>query len=324
MVPTQDLAARTTHAAKWRLATSVVGAGSQFVIGVFLARLLGPADFGLMTLVFIVQGAALGFGDLGVAGAIVQRKDITNRHLRAAFTFSVVLGLALAALIAMAAPLAAAIMGEPRITPLLRWSCLGIAIQGAGGVGGALMRRDLDYKSRFLINTFSYLAGYACVTIVLANFGYGVWSLVWGGLAQSLLSTIGILASRRIDPRPLLGGPELSDLLNYGVGMSLAAWMNYLARNGDNFVVGRFLGTESLGLYNRAYALMNLPFTHFASVMSSVLFPAMSQLQDEPARLQRAYLMMTRLTAAVSAPLMGTMAIAAPHLIVSVYGPHWQ
>lgn len=322
--PREGLTGRTTHAAKWRLATSVVGAGAQFVTGVVLARLLRPADFGLMTLALIVQGVALGFGDLGVAGALVQRKHITNRHVRTGFTFSVILGLTLAAVIAMAAPLTATIMEEPRITPLLRWLSLGLAIQGPAVVGGALLRRDLDYKRRFLINTFSYLAGYACVTIVLANLGYGVWSLVWGGLAQALLSTIGILGSRRVDAHPLLARSELHDLLNYGVGMSMATWANYLARNGDNFVIGRYVGTESLGLYNRAYSLMNLPFTHVASVMSSVLFPALSQLQEEPVRLQRAYLMMTRLTAAVSAPVMGTMAIAAPHLIVSVYGPQWK
>ena len=130
-----------------------------------------------MTLALIVQGIALGFGDLGVAGALVQRKHITNRHVRTGFTFSVILGLTLAAVTAMAAPLAATIMEEPRITPLLRWLSLGFAIQGAGVVGGALLRRDLDYKRRFLINTFSYLAGYACVTIVLASLATvsGAW-----------------------------------------------------------------------------------------------------------------------------------------------------
>jgi PST family polysaccharide transporter len=322
--PHEGLTGRTTQAAKWRLATSVAGACAQFGTGVVLARLLRPADFGLMALALIVQGIAQGFGDLGVAGALVQRKHITARHVRAGFTFSVILGLTLAAVIAMAAPLAARVMAEPRITPLLRWLALSLAIQGPGVVGGALLRRDLDYKRRFLINTFSYLAGYACVTIVLADLGYGVWSLVWGGLAQALLYTIGILASTRVDPHPLLARSELYDLLNYGVGMSLGTWVNYLARNGDNFVIGRYIGAESLGLYNRAYSFMNLPFTQVASVMSSVLFPALSQLQHEPARLQRAYLMTTRLTAAVSAPAMGTMAIAAPHLIVSVYGAQWK
>src|SRR5260370_16686453 len=99
--------------------------------------------------------------------------------------------------------------------------------------------------------------------------------------------------------------------------------VNYLARNADNFVVGRWLGAASLGLYGRAYALMNLPYTYSASVMSSVLFPAFAQAQGEPARLRRGYMLMTRVTAMIAAPAMSTLAIAAPHLVSSVYSPPW-
>ena len=116
---------------------------------------------------------------------------------------------------------------------------------------------------------------------------------------------------------------ELADLLNFGVGVAMSGVVNYLALNGDNFVVGRWLGAASLGLYGRAYALMNLPYTYSASVMSSVLFPAFAQAQGEPARLRRGYLLMTRVTAMIAAPAMSTLAIAAPHLISSVYGPRW-
>ena len=220
-----------------------MGACAQFVAGVVLARLLRPADFGLMTLALIVQGVALGFGDLGVASALVQRKHITNRHVRTGFTFSVILGLTRRAVMP-GAPLAAAIMEEPRITRSFDGCLSVLRSQGPRIVGGALLRRDLDYRRRFFINTFSYLAGYACVTIVLADLGYGVWSLVWGGLAQALLSTIGE-SWRRVGSTPVLDRPlKLHDLLNYGVGMSLATWVNYLARNGDNFVIGHSRGRE--------------------------------------------------------------------------------
>ena len=158
---------------------------------------------------------------------------------------------------------------------------------------------------------------------MLAALGYGFWSLVWGALTQSVFSAAGNLASTPPDVRPLFGRRELKELLNFGVGMSLSTWVNYLARNGDNFIVGRSLGTQTLGLYSRAYALMNLPFTHVAAVMSAVLFPALSQLQDDRTRLRRAFLLMTRLTAAASAPVMAAMAVAAPHFISSVYGPRW-
>jgi PST family polysaccharide transporter len=322
--PGESLTGRAVHAAKWRLANSVVSGVSQFSIGVILARLLQPSDFGLMALAWAVLGLANGLGDLGIASAIVQRKQLTDRYLRTAFTVSVAYGLATSAIFAIAAPIGTMLVHEPATTQVVRWLSVGFAIHGTAVVSGALLRRRLDFKRRFAIATVSYLVGYGGVAVTLAVLGYGIWSLVWGGLSQTMVSAAGNLASAPPAARPLVARSELADLLSFGMGMTAGSWANYLARNGDNVVVGRYFGAETLGLYTRAYSLMNLPFTYAAGVMSAVLFPTLSQLQEEPARLQRAYLLMTRLTATVSAPVMGTMAIAAPHLIVSVYGPQWN
>jgi PST family polysaccharide transporter len=100
--------------------------------------------------------------------------------------------------------------------------------------------------------------------------------------------------------------------------------VNYVALNGDNFIVGRSIGSASLGLYNRAYLLMNLPFTYAASVMSSVLFPAFAEVQGDSARLRRGYLLMTRIMAMISAPMMVTLAVVAPYLVRTLYGPQWS
>jgi O-antigen/teichoic acid export membrane protein len=150
-----------------------------------------------------------------------------------------------------------------------------------------------------------------------------VWSLVWGGLVQTLLASCAELLVVRHSVRPLLARRELRELLHFGLGSAVNAGVNYVALNADNFVVGRWIGAAGLGLYNRAYNLMNLPYTYAASVMSSVLFPAFAQVQREPARARGAYLLLTRLSAMVAAPAMGTLAIAAPHLVRSLYGDQW-
>lgn len=322
-VAADSLMDRTTRAAQWRLGSAIVGAVAQLAVGILLARLLPPSDFGVITLAFVVLGLVRPFADLGIAGAVMQRKELSERHIRTAFTFSVVLGLAVAAVVAISAPLAAVMMREPMVTSVVRWLSVGFAIQGTSVVPDALLRRRLDFKRRFFIETGSYLFGYGGVAVSLALLGYGVWSLVWGGLAQTLLLSVAELASIRHSVRPLLARRELGELLNFGFGASMSACVNFVARNGDNFVVGRWIGSEGLGLYSRAYALMNLPFTYAASAMSSVLLPALSQVQEEPLRLRRAYLLLTRVAAIVSAPAMGTMAIVAPHLVRSLYGPRW-
>src|SRR6202011_4486898 len=132
-------------------------------------------------------------------------------------------------------------------------------------------------------------------------------SLVWGNLVQTMLASCGVLVVVRHSVRPLLARRELKELLHFGFGSALNACVNYVARNAENFVVGRWIGAAGLGLYNRAYNLMNLPHTYAASAMSSVLFPAFAHVQDDQVRVRRAFLLLTKFTAMVAGPAMGTM-----------------
>ena len=324
MNPTDEsLTSRTLRAGQWRLAGSVVGALSQLTIGVLLARLLTPTDFGVMALASVVLGLSRPLGELGIGGAVVQREGLTEHHVRSAFTFSVLLGFIVAAAIALVAPLGAVVMREPKVAAVLRVLSVAFAFRGFAVVAEALLRRRLDFKRQFFIETASYVLGYGCVAVTLAFLGYGVWSLVWGGLAQTLTASGAQLAAARHSVRPLLARRELGDLLRFGVGAHISGFVNYLAINGDNFVVGRWIGATSLGLYSRAYTLMNLPYTFAAAAMSSVMFPAYAEVQRDPARLRRGYLVTTQLVAMIAAPATGTMAIVAPHLVPTLFGHQW-
>jgi O-antigen/teichoic acid export membrane protein len=318
------LATRATRAVRWRFAATFVGAASQLLVGALLARLLTPADFGVTALAYVALGFAQSIADFGLGAAIARRAAVTDRHVRSAFTWSVIGGLSIAAAIAAAAPFIAAAMHDTTVAPVLRLLSLGIALRGTAVVADALLRRHLDFKRAFFIDTISYAVGFGGVAVSLALHGYGVWSLVIGSLVQTLIASIAQLAVVRHPVRPLLARRELGDLLGFGVPAAASGCVNYLALNGDYFVVGRLLGAVDLGLYSRAYGLMNLPQTYAAAVMSSVLFPAIAQVQAEPARVRSGYLTATRLTAMIAAPSMTTVAVVAPHLVRFLYGPQWS
>jgi teichuronic acid exporter len=321
---TPSLADRTARAAPWRFAALVVAAVLQLILTVLLARLIPPAEFGLMALALVVLGGIQPLADLGIGNAIVQRSAITARHVRTAFTFSVLVGLAVAGSAALAAPLAGAVTNNPNVTDVVRWLSIAFASRAIAVVAEALMRRDLDFRRLFVIETSSQVLGYGVVAVSLAVLGYGVWSLVAGAIVQTMVAAGAQLAAVRHAVRPLLGRRELAELLRFGVGAAMTGWVNYVALNGDNFIVGRSLGAASLGLYSRAYALMNLPQTYVAGVMSGVLFPAFSQVQQEPERLLRGYFLVTRLAGMIAGPSMATLAVAAPYLVVSLFGPEWS
>ena len=320
----ESLTDRTTRAVQWRVIGAVISVLFQLAAGVLLARLLTPADFGVMTLAVMVLGLTQLLGDLGIGDAVVQRARLTEHHVRTAFTFSVMLGLAMAAIMMMAAPLAAIVMGDAQVTPVLRVLSARFVFRGASAVAEALQRRQLDFRRLFFIDTLSYVLGFGGVAVTLALLGFGVWSLVWGSLVQALLASVAQLVAARHALRPLLARRYLTDLLHFGFGSTVSRAVNYLALNGDNFVVGRWIGPASLGAYQRAYALMSLPRSYVANVMSTAMFPAFAQLQEEPARVRRGYLLLTKLTAIVAAPSMATLAIVAPHLVLGLYGPQWS
>jgi O-antigen/teichoic acid export membrane protein len=323
MIVKTSLTDRTTIAARWGLAGAVIGGASQLLIGAVLARLLTPSDFGLMAFAFIVLGLVQPLGDLGLCNAIVQRSLLTERHIRAGFTAAVLLGVVIAIAVAAFAPAATLLIRDHESVQVLRVLSLGFALGGLSVVPRALLRRRMDFKRQFFIDTCSYVLGYGALAILLAIRGWGVWSLVWGGLFQGLVTSVGLLAFCRHSMRPLLATREIAELLQFGIGSSATSVVNYLALNVDNFVVGRNLGAASLGLYSRAYNLMNLPYTYSARVLSGVLFPAFSEVQGEAVRVRRAYLLLTEFTGMIAAPAMALLAVVAPHLVRAVYGPKW-
>jgi O-antigen/teichoic acid export membrane protein len=320
---TESLTDRTVRAGRWRLASALVSGLFQFAIAALLARLLSPEEFGLVTLAMVVIGFARFFSDLGIAAALVQRRELTERHIRSAFTISAVLGAAMAALLGFVAPLGGVLLNEPRVTPILRALALSFVVQGCGLVAGAQLRRSLNFRRLFFIDVSAHVSGYGGAAITLALLGYGVWSLVWGALTQALLGCVAQYAATRHPLRPLIGRHELRELLGFGLGASFGGVVNYAAINADNFIVGRFMGAAALGLYSRAYNMMNLPQVYVASVISGVLFPALSEVQGEPDRLRNGFLKATELTAMAAGPVMAGMVVAAPHLVVTLYGPHW-
>ena len=315
---------RTARAASWRLAASIVAAASQLVVGIILARLLPPAEFGVMALATVLIGFVRPIADLGLGNALVQRPRIDHRHIRVSFTAAVMCGAALTAIVAAAAPLAGMLARQALVAAVGRLLAVLFLIRGCGVVAEALLRRRLDFRRLFFIEAGSYAVGYGIVAIVLALSGYGVWSLAWGAIVQAATATLAQGLAVRHDVRPLFARTELVELLRFGAGASAASWVNYLALNGDNFVVGRVLGTAALGLYGRAYALMDLPHAYISGVVAGVLFPAFAQVQNDAVRLQRGYLLMTRATAIVAGPALAILAVTAPHLVASVYGPRWS
>ncbi len=322
-LPHDDLSARTIRAGRWRASSLLAQATLQFVVVVALARLLSPEDFGLAALAMVVVGFVGMVAELGLGAAVVYRRPLTARHVRVAFTVSMVAAIVLGGLLYAAAPIAARLLRNEAATGVLRAETVLFLFIGLGTTARALLRRDLLFRHLFAVEAGSYVLGNAAVAVTLALLGWGVWSLVLGLLTQALLSSAIALAITRHPVRPLLAAQEGRELLHYGGTATLNSMVSYAAGSVDSFVVGRWLGTAELGLYNRAFNLIVVPLSYLGSLLTTVLFPAMSEIRHDPARLRTAYLFGVQLTGMIAGPLCAGMLVAAPHLVVTIYGPKW-
>ena len=291
-------------------------------MGIVLARLLPPDTFGLIGLAYIVLGFGNVFVNLGMGPALIQRQTLTNRHLRVAFTLSLSMAVVLAFILAAAAPLCGALLRDPRVVPVLRVLAFGFVISGLGIVSNALLLRELAFRKLFYVGLLS-MGVQAVVAVSLALTGHGVWSLVWAALLQQAVQTAASYAWAPYSLGVLLSRKETGELAGFGAGISLSSVCNYVALQGDYFVVGRLLGTAPLGIYTRVYSLMSIPTTQVAQALGGVLFPAASRLQDDPQRLRRAFEYSLSAIGFFTLPTMTLIVVVAPELIVGVYGPVW-
>lgn len=303
------------------------GTGLQAVVQVLvlmaLGRLLTPSDFGLMGAAAVIVALSQIVSQVGVGPAIVQRKELDRTHVEVAWTISGALGFVLGAAVWLAAPALARFYRIPEVEPVLRGIAWLFPIDGLNTVGESLLTRQLRFRLFVALDVGSYVLGYALVGVVLAWRGYGVWALVGANLAQVTLRTISMYWATRHPVRPNLNLRASHDLLSFGLGHSLAQVGTVLSQQGDNLVVGRYLGKAALGVYGRAYSLMVMPATIFGRIVNRVLFPVMSQVQDQKHRLASGYERALAIVALLSLPVSTFLWVVAPEFIPVLLGPRW-
>jgi PST family polysaccharide transporter len=288
-----------------------------------MARFVSATDFGVVSAALVVIGLSSIFSHLGFGPALVQRTDLEQRHVESAFSASVLFGALIGAIIWAGAPAAAEFLRIEGVLPVLRTLAWVFPLQGLGVTADALQRRDLRFQWLANVDVACYALGYGVVGVALALAGWGVWALVAGQIAQVVLRSSILLVKQPPRLGRLFEMRAFRELLYFGGGFTVARAANYLAVQGDNLVVGRYLGSEALGYFGRAHSLMNAPAYGFGAVLDQVLFPAMAKVQNEPQRLAAAYQRGVALIALITLAPSAALILVGPELIDVVLGHRW-
>lgn len=320
----RSLTRRTLGGIFWMAWGKGATAVTQVVVLAVLARLLSPADFGVVSAALLVIAFSGIFSRLGLGPALVQRPNLEPRHLETAATVSILFGILIGIALWATAPLIAGFFRMPQVGPVLRVLAWIFPLKGISVLAESMVLKGLRFRLLANLDVLSFALGYGLVGIVCAATGLGVWALVAGHIAQSVLSTAALLVISPLPRRLRLDRRAFSELIYFGGGFTAAKIANHIALDADNVVVGRWLGPAALGIYGRAYQLMAMPAKLFGNALDDVLFPIMARIQDEVQRLATAYRRGISLIALVMLPASAVLFILAPELIQVVLGGGWE
>jgi PST family polysaccharide transporter len=304
----------------------VVGRGVKFAVNaagsVLLARLLEPRTFGL----FAVAGLFLAFTKqlqtFGMAKAAVRLPELKPVHLATVFAVNAASSTALCAGMWLVAPLLETLFHEDEAVPVLRALALGFLVNPFSSVGSAVLDRRMDFRSKSRADVLFALTKVG-VSVALALAGFGVWSLTAGMLVGQTVRAAALFLPARWWPSLRGSRAALGELAGFGAGMFVKNLTTYVQERVDYFVVGRWLGVEALGFYERAYRMPDAIVRELGKTTNSVLFSAFSKIQDDRERLRRAFVRVLLSLCLPSYPALAGMALVAPALVPIVFGQAW-
>ncbi|TNC49153.1 lipopolysaccharide biosynthesis protein [Rubellimicrobium rubrum] len=295
----------------------------QFTSVLLLARLLSPEDFGLIAMCAPIISLLMMLQDFGLVQATVQKKGLTRSEVNVLFWINLAVSAGLALLLALASPLIASFYQEPRIGPLIAATSVTVLLAGSGAQHVALLNRRMAFGQLAIVsvvNSGMALVGAVAWSLVSPSY----WALFFGTLLGLVLSTALAWIFSRWRPTMPRRVEGAGNLLKFGAGITGFNLANFVARNGDNVLIGRAWGELQLGFYDRAYKLLLFPLQQIANPLSKVMVPALSRLEGEPDRYRHAFLRVQNLSLLASLPGVAFMTAMADVLIPFMLGPKWE
>ena len=317
-------AAKAIRGVQWNYAATAVQMAAQLMFVAIVARLLEPADFGLMAIATVIVRFGNYLGGAGIRSYLIQKKDLASADIQGALVLASAMGVLLCGATFLFAPAAADIFRSPGAQPVIRVLALSFLVQALTIPAASLLQRALRFRTVAMIETTGYVGGYMLTGILLALNGFGVWSLVGAALSQQLIVLALSLRASRHRFGFGFGIGELKEIASKGGHYAVNSILDYCVLAAPTVVVGHQFGVADLGIFNRASTLINLPTYAVSAAISRVLLPYMAPLQTDRARLARAHRRCATLSALIFLPLCMGMIPAAPDIVLFVLGDRWS
>lgn len=307
----------------WNTIHNLSMKGIQFLLMLFMARLLSPDDYGTVGLLAIFIQLSNTFAESGFSLALVRKQDRTQVDLSTAFYFNIVVGIICYFIVFCIAPWVADFYNKPILTSLLRVLALTIPISSLSTVLVAMMNYNMQFKKQAMISiTHTLVSG--VLGLAMAFMGYGVWALVGQSLIATCLGTVLCWLLNRWHPFWIYSWKSFQEMFGFSSKLLFTRIIDTIYGNVYSIVIGKVYSPATLGHYTRAQNWATMPSTNIVGVLNNVSFASLSKIQDDIERLRSVYRKMIKTSAFIVFPLMFGLSAVSQPLIFFTIGTKWE
>jgi len=323
ITPSGSVLQRTVKSGIWVSATKMSLRLSQVLMLIVLARFLPPRAFGLIGIALLTLSAMRRFTEIGLDAALIQQKaDNVDEYLDTTWSLEIGRGLLIFGVLFVSAPYIASFFDEPQAGIIIQVLSVSPLLRGLRNPAVVYFRKDLAFHKEFV---YQASGGVSQLVVAVGYVLYSptVWALVFASISRPAVQTVLSYWLHDYCPWPSPNLEAAKELVDYGKWITGASIVRFVYSQGDDAFVGWFLTASSLGFYQYAYRIADLPATELSGIVSQITFPAYSQLQENMEELRDALLQTTRLTAFVTFPIAFGIALVAPSFVRSIIGSEW-
>lgn len=295
----------------------------QFVLGLIMARILSPHDYGLVGMILVFTSIAQTFVDSGFSNALIRKQNKTEVDYSTAFYFNVIVGLVAYFILFFLSPFIARFYNEPLLELLTKAISINVFINSLGIVQRARYSIKVDFKTQAKATTTSVLIS-GIIGLWMAYSGYGVWAIVWQSVIRNGLNVLLLWIFAKWLPQLQFSWQSFREMWSFGYKLLLSGLIDRIYGNIYQLIIGKVFSAQDLGNYTRAHQFASFPSSNINGIISRVTYPILSSIQDDDARLERVYRKYLRLSAFVVFPLMVGLSALAEPLIIYILTEKWR
>ncbi|MBW8330526.1 MAG: lipopolysaccharide biosynthesis protein [Prolixibacteraceae bacterium] len=318
-----SLKQKTINGIIWSAIDSLGGQGILFVVGIILARLLSPREFGLIGMITVFIAVSETFINSGFSSALIRKRDCTQTDYSTVFFFNLAVGIFFFILLFFSAPAIANFFEEPELTNIVKVLGIVLIIDSLTIIQRTILAKRIDFKLQARISVIASI-GSGAIAITMAYSGFGIWCLVALQLSKQALNSIFLWLWNRWKPMLVFSKQSFLELFHFGGKLLLSGLIDTLYRNIYYLIIGKYFSAQDLGFYTRATQFKDLPAKNLNTIIAKVSYPVLSTIQDDIPRLRANYQILIRSTMFITFILnMGLVAVAKP-MVLTLIGAKWE